>query len=596
MISFLLYGKRYGACREAFKSMLKLKAHLFSFIRSMLKSLHVRQFAIIDDLELEFRPGFTVITGETGAGKSILVDALGLIFGQRADASQVRYGAKRAEIIAEFELAAAPYATRWINAQELDSDAQCIIRRTINASGGSRAYINGSPVTLQQLQTLANFMIDLHGQHEQQRLLESDQRLQLLDQALAGEVADVKKLFNQLAESAGNYQQIHQNLTNLTDSVQKYDQQATELLQYQLQELEQVQDWFEHQEQWQKQQILLENVDSIRSACAKSINQLDADEFGVLTQLRQTKQALEDNLEHAPELKEVVQMLEEALINAQESHASLQRYADQIEHDPETLQKLEYKLSKLHELARKHQVRPEQLNEHLSALQTRLNAFDEVDQQRDELTTQLKQAYEQYQKLAKRLHTKRQTQAKALSAQATHWLQQLGMADAELKLIVEQQNDASPNKSGNDRVDIVFSANPGQPLRPMNKVASGGELSRIGLALMVASQTDETLPAMIFDEVDAGIGGATATTVGQLLARLAEGKQAFCVTHMAQVAAFADNHLQVQKTIESQQTTTEHRYLDQQERIDELARMLSGKLTDSSRKHAIELLDDAQTS
>ncbi len=554
----------------------------------MLHSLHVREFAIIDDLALEFRPGFTVISGETGAGKSILVDALGLIFGQRADSSQVRHNAQRADLIASFDLRHAPRADDWLRQQELDAAGECLIRRTVKAEGGSRAYINGSPVTIQQLQQLAGFLIDLHGQHEQQRLLLPAARLALVDQA--GVRATT---LTDCAEAAVQHQVLLAELDALSNSHHEQYEQQMELLQYQVQELDSVSDLLRQLPELEQSQQTLSNAEELLQTTQITLSQLN-DDAGINSSLQQAVSRLQKVARHAPELSEVSQMLDEASIIANEASSNLNHYLDSLEQDPEKLSIINQQLGQLHDLARKHRVAVTELEEHRQQLHQQLETMGKSDQRRTELKQAISDAIDNYQDKAQKLSQERTHLAKQLSKSAQDTLRTLGMNDATLRITVTTQPERPPSQRGYDTIDIQFSANPGQPAKALSKVASGGELSRIGLALMVAAQNDDALPAMIFDEVDAGIGGATATTVGQMLARLSDGRQAFCVTHMAQVAAFADNHLQVTKKTSEGSTSTEHQYLQDDQRIDELARMLSGKVTDSSREHALELMAEAK--
>lgn len=554
----------------------------------MLHSLHVREFAIIDDLALDFRPGFTVISGETGAGKSILVDALGLIFGQRADSSQVRHNAQRAELIASFDLRHAPRADDWLRQQELDAAGECLIRRTVKAEGGSRAYINGSPVTILQLQQLAGFLIDLHGQHEQQRLLLPAARMALVDEAgvRASTLTDC-------AEAAMHHQMLLAELDALSNTNHEQYEQQMELLQYQAQELDNVSDLLQQLPELEQTQQTLSNAEELQQATQVTLNQLD-DDAGINSSLQQAVSRLQKVAKHAPELSEVTQMLDEACIIASEASSNLSRYLDSLEQDPEKLSIINQQLGQLHDLARKHRVPAIELDQHRQQLHQQLDAMSKSDQRRTELKQAISDALHDYQDKAQKLSQERTRIATQLSKSAQRILRTLGMNDATLQITITTQAERPPSQRGCDTIDIQFTANPGQPAKPLSKVASGGELSRIGLALMVAAQNDDGLPAMIFDEVDAGIGGATATTVGQMLAQLSHGRQAFCVTHMAQVAAFADNHLQVIKKTVDGSTSTEHQYLENDQRVDELARMLSGKVTDSSREHALELITEAK--
>lgn len=551
----------------------------------MLQSLRVRQFAIIDDLELTFQPGFTVITGETGAGKSILVDALGIVFGQRADSNLVRSGAERADLTASFDLQHAAAARDWVAQQQLDCDDDCLLRRTLNANGGSRAWINGTPVTVQQLQEFAQHMIDIHGQHEQQRLLQADACLALLDQSGID-----PGLIGTVSALAQQHQQVRQALLQLQQSSLDGSSEARQLLRYQLDELDAAGDSIARLDTLHEQQRQLAHAEQLQQSLAVALESLQAEELGVLDQLRKTLNDLDVASEYSSDLGETRSMLEEARINVRESIGSLQQQLERIDLDPTNLQQVEAELSSLHDLARRHRVDSSQLADHYQQLQQQWQSGAEAEQRQSQLQEQLLSVRKDYDEAAAALSKARTKQAAKLAAKVQGLLAELSLSDARLAIEVSHSPDKTPTVNGLDRVQIQFSANPGQSLRALAKVASGGELSRIGLALMVATQQQQGLPAMIFDEVDAGIGGATASTVGAMLATLARGRQAFCVTHMAQVAAFADHHILVSKQTEGQHTRTTHQYLHAEQRITELARMLSGKITASSLEHAGEML------
>lgn len=556
----------------------------------MLQSLRVRHFAIIDDLELAFQPGFTVISGETGAGKSILVDALGIIFGQRADTSLVRSGADRAELTAGFDLRHASAAHDWLREQELDAEDECLVRRTLSASGGSRAWINGTPVTVQQLQAFAEHMIDIHGQHEQQRLLQPAACLALVDGA---GVAEPER--EQVSQLAARHHHLQQSLQSLTAASGTVSNEARQLLRYQLDELDAAAHSIARLDELYQRQQQLAHADQLQQSLAAAQQRLDSDDSGVQDLLRQCIGELDEVSDYNPALSDIRAMLEEASINVRESISSLQQQLDQIELDPHSLQQVESELTRLHDLARKHRIDPIRLAEHHQQLQRQWQNGADAEHTRQRLEQDLQRTQQQYDAAAQALHAARVGVAETLSGKVETLLHSLSLDAARLQIEVSHQADKAPAASGRDRVDILFSANPGQNLRPLAKVASGGELSRIGLALMVATQQQEGLPVMIFDEVDAGIGGATASTVGRMLANLARGRQAFCVTHMAQVAAFADHHILVSKTATGELTRTSHAYLEGDQRIEELARMLSGKITASSQQHAREMLQEASS-
>ena len=554
----------------------------------MLQSLRVRDFAIIDDLELAFQPGFTVISGETGAGKSILVDALGIIFGQRADNKLVRTGAERAELNAGFDLSQAPAARHWIQQQALDADDECLLRRTLNAAGGSRAWINGTPVTVQQLQSFAEHMIDIHGQHEQQRLLDPLACLALVDSAGVDDT-----LRREVSTLASRHHSVQQQLQTLQTEHGNSSNEARQLLRYQLDELDAAADSIARLDELYQRQQQLAHAEQLQHALATAQQYLDSDDSGVLDMLRKCSSELDNASSYHSGLSEITTMLEEASINVRESISSLQQQLDQVELDPASLQQVEAELTRLHDLARKHRIEPGQLAEHHQRLQQQWQSGADAEQQQAELTQELESIRKQYDQAATALYQARTEVAQATSEKVEQLLHELALSAAKLHIEVSHNADKAPAANGRDRVEILFSANPGQAPRPLAKVASGGELSRIGLALMVATQQQEGLPAMIFDEVDAGIGGATASTVGAMLATLAQGRQAFCVTHMAQVAAYADHHILVSKSSTDQATRTHHAYLQGDQRSEELARMLSGKISASSLQHAREMLQEA---
>jgi len=549
----------------------------------MLTNLRIRQFAIVDELDLDLGAGFTVVSGETGAGKSILVDALGLLAGNRADAAAVRPGAERADLQAEFDVSSSS-AADWLREHELDADGECLVRRTISAAGGSRAYINANRVTIQQLRALADHLIDIHGQHEHQRLLTAGARLALLDQAgVEGQ------LLNACRGPAADWRRLRDELERL-EAAETPDTETAELMQFQVDELEQHTIGAEQFAELEAEHTRLSHAESLLAGSREVLDALQADEDGMLARLQAGVRTIDGMREHAPELGEVAQMLEEARINLAESANTLNHFADHVELDPARLRQVEARLEKLHDLARKHRTQPAALPERLHELQQRLAAAGDRDQRLAAARAAVDQARADYDAAAAELSHRREQVAAELGERAQSLCRELGMPEAQVRISIDSDPQREPAPRGRDRAQIVFSANPGQPPQPLGKVASGGELSRIGLALMVATQPRERLPAMIFDEVDAGIGGATASTVGRLLAQLAADRQAFCVTHMAQVAACADHQLRIDKEQTDGATHARYTWLCGEDRHRELARMLSGKVTDNSLAHARELL------
>jgi len=555
------------------------------FLNSMLTSLRVSEFAIIDELELDLSQGFTVISGETGAGKSILFDALGLLSGARADSSQVRDGAQRAELSACFELSHTPQAVRWLKQQELWSDDELVIRRTINPDGRSRAYINGSTVTLQQLAELGSMLLAIHGQHAHQELLKPQAQLALLDES------GVKpKLRQQMHESYRHWREQQQLLDEL-NAAAGGDPQQVELLNFQVDELSQVEVKAQRYEQSVKEHERMSRSGELLGLIQDSETRLDGDEEpSVLRHLNHLIQQLHGVTGLAPELADVSKMLQEAQINVEESLSLLRHFGEQLELDPDQLAEMDRDLARLHELARKHQCRPQELPQQLQQLRERLDTLEHLDEKRQQQITVVEHAWQQVLEHARALHLARQEQAIRLQKRTQTLIRKLGMTQAEFSIELSPVAEQKINAQGMDHCEYLFSANPGSRPGPLRKIASGGELSRCALALMVATQNRAGQATMIFDEVDAGVGGETAKAVGQLLKQVAQGRQALCVTHLAQVAATADEHLFVSKKVVKGNTQTRWQNLDQTGRQEELARMLGGADSAAAKAHAGELL------
>ncbi|MGH8033798.1 MAG: DNA repair protein RecN [Lysobacterales bacterium] len=555
----------------------------------MLTLLQIRNFAIIETLDLELKPGFSAITGETGAGKSILVDALGLLLGGRADSSAIRAGSDKAELTAEFSLDAGSDALEWLRQAELDDGDCCLLRRVISESGRSRAWINGTTVTLNQLQGLGECLVEIHGQNEHVRLVQTSEQFRLLD----GD-ADCAAALETVGQSFADWHAGEQAIAAL-DSEVPLTAGEMELFRYQINELESVALSPEaYGELHTEHQMLAKGGDLV--ACLQSVlDTLEADQTGVGT-------ALHHSIEHlgryAPldrAVADAVGTLKEAAINCEEARSSLQSALSRIDLSPARLEQLENHLVRLHDLARKHRAEPGQLRETLQRLRERYELAGTQQERLQVLRERQEALLREYRVAAVKLHDTRHTRALTLSRSVSDLLPVLGMEGGVFELRLQHEPDGSPSRRGDDRLELLVSANPGMPPGSLRKVASGGELSRISLAVKVAASSGRNAPSQVFDEVDAGIGGETANSVGRLLQSVARGGQALCVTHLAQVAVCADQQFRVIKNAAGQLTEVEASLLDERERVDEIARMLGGRLSEQSRAHARELLSSALT-
>jgi len=564
----------------------------------MLNHLHIRNFAIVPTLDLDIREGFTAITGETGAGKSILVDALGLLLGDRSDASWVRNGAERAELTAEFLIEHNKEAQHWLNESELSANGVCLLRRTINANGRSRAFINGSPVTVAQMQSLGQLLVELHGQNEHLRLKKMAEQFKLLDDSgnYDKEIQQVKLIFNE-------WYAITEELEAL-DQVASLSTTDLEFLNFQLSELQQHDLSVDSITALQNEHDRLAAGGALLEALVYSVELLEPDSAtaggGINSDLNTALGQLQKFIPLDADISEACQMLQEAAVNCGEAASSLRTARDRIDLNPARFETVANTLGQLHELARKHRVRMEELEEVMEALTMRIERSGSAGQRRKALENKLKIHLADYRTAGRCLSQKRTQHAAELSARVTELMDELGMEGGAFELKASLNPEATPSPRGDDKVQINISANPGMPPGPLNKIASGGELSRINLAIKVATTTSGESLTQIFDEVDAGIGGDTANTVGRLMKRLSAKRlsgsgQALCVTHLAQVAVCATHQLQVRKATGEDSTLVDTSLLDAGQRVDEIARMLGGKISDQSRAHAIELLEAAKT-
>ncbi|MGH8371365.1 MAG: DNA repair protein RecN [Gammaproteobacteria bacterium] len=552
----------------------------------MLTHIAIRDFAIIDALELDLGAGMTVLTGETGAGKSILVDALGLVLGDRADAGVVRQGAERAELSAEFDLRDAPDTVHWLEQNELAADGECILRRIIGADGRSRGQINGRSVPMQLLKELGEQLVDIHGQHEHQSLLRRDTQMQLLDAygqhaALLGEVA---RLYSE-------WKTAHQSLAGLRAAAADRDARL-EMLRYQVSELDALKLEPDEAATLDEEHTRLANGGRLAEGAQAALTSLYEDEEGSAYQLlNHAARELEKLAALDPRLGSVREILTNTEVQLSEASDALRHYLADMDMDPQRLQWVEDRLGVLHELARKHRIEPAELPQRLQELSEELKQLERAEITLQELEARLKSLRDAYQRAAAALHAQRVKTAADLGKKVTTVMQELGMPGGKFAVEVDASDAERFTPTGIDHIEFMVSANKGQALKPLAKVASGGELSRISLAIQVIAAQATAISSMVFDEVDAGIGGGVAEIVGRRLRALGETRQVLCVTHLPQVASQAHQHLRVSKETEAKTTVTRIEALNQKLQIEELARMLGGlEITETTRKHAREML------
>lgn len=552
----------------------------------MLLHLALKHFAVVESAELSFGRGLTVISGETGAGKSLLVDALGLLSGLRADSGVVRHGADRAELAAEFALDDVPAARAWLRENALDEDDACQLRRVIRADGGSRAWINGRPVTLAQLTELAGLLVEIHGQHEHQALLSKTSQLALLD--AYGRTDAERAAVEAAAREWSALLRERETLLAQGDVGDRIEWLAHQLRQLESEALDP--DSLAKLDADHRRHA---NAAGLIAACDGAFARLGDDDGGasVARTLQQVRGDLARVIEHEPRLAEVDAMLEQAAIQIDEALLLLERVRGDLDLDPDAFEAIERRLSRIHELARKHRVPPEQLAAHRDQLAAELDALRGAGDRLDRLDAEIESARARWRTAAAALGARRRDAARALSEATTALIAELGMGGGRFEVQIEPQENERPDPLGAERVEFLVAANPGQPARPLRKVASGGELSRISLAIEVAALGVDAVPTMVFDEVDTGIGGAVAEIVGQKLRALGASRQVLCVTHLPQVAAQGHAHYRVSKTASDGVTQSAVRRLDEAEREEELARMLGGvELTREARAAAKRLL------
>ncbi|WAR45863.1 DNA repair protein RecN [Methylomonas rapida] len=556
----------------------------------MLLNLNIIDLAVVDALDLELEPGMSVLTGETGAGKSILLTALGLALGDRADSGYVRPNSKRAEVNLEFDLGKAPLVKQWLIEQELDDENNCLIRRTISEDGRSKAYINNRPVNLQTLQGLSRQLVEIHGQHAHLTLLDREEQRQLLD-----EFAGNQTLLHELNACYQDWKQTQKTLQQLLKAGSDQSERE-ELLGYQLEELKQLDlDNFDYQALTDAHNKLA-NLGKILSVGQQQLDLLyDNDQQSVAQMLGHCQHAIGELCQYANELNEVSELLGSAEIQVNEASQQLRRFLENQEADPNELERLENQIGVVQALSRKHKVQPEALPNVAKRLSEELNNITHSGERIESLSKDCERLLKQYQKLALALSTRRRQAAAELQHRISDTIKELGMPHGEFIVEIHFAEQAEPQRNGNDAIEFLVSTNPGLPAKPLAKVASGGELSRISLAIQVTTSTDKTTPTMIFDEVDSGIGGGIAEIVGQKLRRLSRNRQVLCVTHLPQVAAQAHQHLFVAKNQKAAVTSSTVKRLGDEERVQEVARMLGGvTITENTLAHAREMLESGK--
>lgn len=551
----------------------------------MLAQLTISNFAIVRELEIDFQSGMTAITGETGAGKSIAIDALGLCLGGRAEADMVRAGATRTDLCARFSLKDTPAALRWLEENQLEDGRECLLRRAISSDGRSRGFINGTAVPLSQLRELGQLLIQIHGQHAHQLLVKPEYQKSLLD-GYAGEYDLSRKM-------AEHYRLWHQSCRELAQHQQQSQERAAraELLQYQLKELNEFNPQAGEYEQIDEEYKRLANSGQLLTTSQHALAILaDGEEVNLQSQLYTARQLVTELAGMDSKLSGLLDMLEDASIQLTEASDELRHYCDRLEMDPNRLFELEQRLSRQISLARKHHVSPESLPQFHQSL---LDEQQQLDDQADSLETlnlAVTRHHKQAQESARELHARRVAYAHELGELITESMHSLSLPHGLFAIDVSFE-EHHLTAEGADRVEFRVTTNPGQPLQPIAKVASGGELSRIALAMQVITARKMETPALIFDEVDTGISGPTAAVVGKLLRQLGESTQVMCVTHLPQVAGCGHHHFFVSKETDGAMTETRMQPLDKRARLQELARLLGGsEITRHALANAKELL------
>ncbi len=548
----------------------------------MLTQLCIDNFALAKNLALDFEPGMTAITGETGAGKSLTLDALTAITGGRADSKMIRNGCQQADIHAQFDLADSPAAKQWLQEHDLDDQSDCMLRRILNRNGRTKSYINGKPVTAGQLKALGELLVDIHSQNQHYSLLKRDTQRDIIDN-----FAD----HHATLETLGNIYQATQDCQrHLAQHLDNADEQSAreQLLSYQVEELTQLDIGDDELQTLEQEQSQLANAEALLTACYHSQQLCDNGDGGILDVIQQAVSSLINVGDDSEGLKEAIELLTSAQIHVSEASIAIADHIERQTLDPARLQWVEERLSTIYQTARKHRIQPHELPELSRTLSEELALLSSDENQIDRLQQQIEQLNKQYDKTAQKITRQRKAAAKKLQQQTNRQLNDLGMKHCNIEFSL---TPCDRSASGKEIIELLVSTNPGHPPQPIAKIASGGELSRISLALSVATTNQRCASTLIFDEVDVGIGGSVAEIIGRLLRELGQNCQVFCITHLPQVASQAHQHLQAKKNTDKQAATSHISSLDNAEKVEEIARMLGGiDITQQTRAHAREML------
>lgn len=557
----------------------------------MLQHLTIKDFVVVSFADLNFNSGMTVITGETGSGKSVILDALAIVLGYRADSHLIRPGAPFAEISAIFDIRSLPYAIVWLtdNALCLQQEEPCLIRRILYPNGRSRAFINQHPVTTQQLRLFGEYLVQIHGQHQHQTLVKPIEQCRLLDA-----FGQHDQLVSQVNTAYKEWEDLNHQLDVLSKN-QQHLQAKNELLHYQIQELETLNLQKNEIEVLHQEHDELANAQSFIEATEQILQLLsDGEQGNALSCITKAQPLVAQLSKKNPTLHNAISCLENCRIQLQEAIHDVDDYLQKLEINPERLQEIELRLQRIYEMARKHKIEPENLERHFQALLKQAHDTETFNEKQQVIAQNIQLAQQQYHQYAKKLSNARHKSARLLAQELTAHIQTLAMPGAlfTIDLLSHPDHEQQLHPNGNESVQFSISANPGHPPLPLNKVASGGELSRISLALQCIMQKYCKTPCLVFDEVDVGISGKTGAIVGKSLQTLAQHTQVLCITHLPQVAAFGEHHLHVVKNLHHSQTQTDIRELNAEQRIEEMARMLGGiDISEQARANAKQLLD-----
>ncbi|MDG2251083.1 MAG: DNA repair protein RecN [Gammaproteobacteria bacterium] len=554
----------------------------------MLQQLSIQNYATVDRLEIEFQPGMSVITGETGAGKSIILGALGLTLGDRADKTVVRSGANKTDICAEFDTSNIKEANRWLQENDLalDDSRNCILRRVVNADGRSKGYINDSSVTMANLKTLGEMLLDIHSQHEHQSLLQ-----RLTHQRLLDEFSVDKKFRDKLLSTFKQWQQNFREMNELSNQSEEYSAQ-TQLLAYQLFELDELKLGENEVASLEAEFKNLNSADETLSGVSTALSLCrENEDHSVLSLVHSALAALRELPSKTSRIDAIIGLLESSEIQLGEAVSDLSSFQNEFEANPERLEQVNMRLSALHTIARKHKVKPAELTKIIADLRTQLSRFQNSDEELEKLSANDSLLRTQFAAIAKQISEQRHKGARELANQINKQLQELEMPHARLEVSLAAKEGNDPSISGLETIEFLVSTNPGQDAKPLAKIASGGELSRISLAIQVITAQTSRIPSLVFDEVDVGIGGGVAIVVGELLRGLGEKTQILCVTHQAQVAGQGHHHFFVSKQSEKQSTLTHIKELHGDRLVKEIARMLGGNdFSEESLAHAEKMV------